>query len=452
MKIAVAKSRLDKKLVNKDIPWEELVTYLSQTKRTLETVEEYRKMSKGAQADIKDCGGFVAGELKEGRRKTGMVNSRSAITLDIDEALPDTWQKILLLFSFKCCVYSTHKHTPEQPRLRLVIPLSREISEEEYPAVARMIAKDIGIDLFDDTTYEASRLMYWPSTSSNGEFFFDSCDGELLNPEDYLNRYADWRDASTWPVSSRQSSAMKRTITEQQDPLTKPGIIGAFNNAYTIEEAIDVYLPEIYEPSAIPSRYDYIPADSSAGLVVYDNKFAYSHHATDPVCGKLLNAFDLVRLHLFGHTDDSVAIDTPVTKLPSYKSMCELALDDSRVKMIFAEERKAQAEEDFSNDDWESQLTLDKYGKVKDTMSNISTILRHDKNLRGIVFNQFKSTIDVVAPMPWPQVKPGWNDTDLACAKLYFERTYGVWSPVKFKDALLAITPQSSTEKRPESS
>ena len=27
-------------------------------------------------------------------------------------------------------------------------------------------------------------------------------------------------------------------------------------------------------------RFDYIPADSSAGLVIYD-KFAYSHHATD---------------------------------------------------------------------------------------------------------------------------------------------------------------------------
>lgn len=440
MKIAVAGKRLEKKLKNKEISWEDLLALLSQTKRTHETVDEYRKMGRAAQADIKDCGGFVAGELKEGRRKNGMVNSRSALTLDMDYALPDTWQKILMLFAFRCCVYSTHKHTPEQPRLRLVIPLSRDISEEEYPAVARMVAKDIGIDLFDDTTYEACRLMYWPSTSINGEFFFDSRDGELLDPDAYLNRYTDWHDASTWPVSSRQSAAMKRTISEQQDPLSKPGVVGAFCRAYTIEDVIDTYLAEIYEPSAMPGRYDYIPADSSAGLVVYDSKFAYSHHATDPVCGKLLNAFDLVRLHLFGSSDENAPLETPVTKLPSYKAMCEIALDDSRVKMVFAEERKAQAEEEFSDDDWQAQLTLDKFGNVKDTMSNVCTILRNDVNLKGIVFNQFKSTIDVISPLPWPQVKPGWNDTDLACAKLYFERTYGVWSPTKFKDALLAVT------------
>ena len=440
MKIATANSRLDKKLKNKDMSWEELTARLSQTLYTTETVEEYRNMSKGDQANIKDCGGFVAGELKNGRRKNGMVNCRSALTLDMDYAEPDTWEKLDMLFDFKCCIYSTHKHTPDQPRLRLVIPISREISEEEYPAVSRMVAKDIGIDLFDDTTYEACRLMYWPSTSVNGEFFFEAKDGEVLNPDDYLKRYADWRDASTWPVSSRQSAAMKRTIAEQQDPLSKPGVIGAFCRAYTIEDAIDTYLAEIYEPSAMPGRYDYIPADSSAGLVVYDNKFAYSHHATDPVCGKLLNAFDLVRLHIFGENDDKAPLDTPVTKLPSYKAMCDVALDDGKVKAVFAEERRAQAEVEFTDDDWESRLTLDKIGNVKDTMSNICTILRHDENLKGIVFNQFKSMIDVTSPLPWPQVKPGWNDTDLACAKLYFEKTYGVWSPTKFKDALLAVT------------
>lgn len=42
-------------------------------------------------------------------------------------------------------------------------------------------------------------------------------------------------------------------------------------------------------------------------------------------------------------------------------------------------------------------------------------------------------------PLPWRQVKPGWGDTDISCAKLYFERVYGIWSPTKFKDALLAV-------------
>ena len=440
MKIAIANSRTDKKLKNKEMSWEEFTKRCSSTIRTTETVEEYRKMNKGDKANIKDRGGFVAGELKEGRRKNGMVRCRSALTLDMDYAEPGSWERITLLFDFKCCVYSTHKHTPENPRLRLIVPLTRDISEEEYPAVARMVAKEIGIDLFDDTTYEACRLMYWPSTSSNGEFFFDEQDGAELDPDKYLAMYADWHDASTWPVSSRQSEAVTRQVAEQADPTTKPGIIGTFCRAYTMEEAIETFLGEIYEPSAMNGRYDYIPADSSAGVVVYDGKFAYSHHATDPVCGKLLNAFDLVRLHRFGDLDEKMPLDTPVGKLPSYKAMSEFALEDAKVKAVFAEERQAQAMAEFDDEDWESKLAIDKAGNVKDTLSNICTILRCDKNLQGIVFNQFKSMLDVISPLPWPQVKPGWNDTDLACAKLYFERTYGVWSPTKFKDALLAVT------------
>ena len=440
MKIAVGNSRMDKKWKNREISWDELCRNVSVTQRTTETVEEYRKLKKGSQDAIKDVGGFVGGALREGRRKNGMVLCRSMLTLDMDYGKPGIWDEIIMLHDFQCCVYSTHKHTPEHPRLRMIIPLSREVSEEEYPAVARMVAKDIGIDLFDDTTYEACRLMYWPSTSANGEFFFQVKDGSLLDPDAYLRRYADWHDVSTWPVSSRQSEAVRRSISQQADPLTKPGVVGAFCRAYTIEEAIDTFLPEVYAPSAMNGRYDYIPADSSAGVVLYDGKFAYSHHATDPVCGKLLNAFDLVRLHKFRDLDDKAAPDTPIGKLPSYTAMTEFALTDDRVKAVFAEDRMAQAADEFDDEDWQTKLELDRTGNVKDTLTNICTILRHDPNLQSIVFNQFKSMLDVTGKLPWPQVKPGWGDTDMACAKLYFERTYGIWSPTKFKDALLAVT------------
>lgn len=440
MKIAVGNSRMDKKWKNREISWEDFCTRVSTTIRTTETVEEYRKLKKGSQDSIKDVGGFVGGFLREGRRKNGTVACRSMLTLDMDYGKPGIWDEIIMLYDFKCCVYSTHKHTTEHPRLRMIIPLSREITEEEYPAVSRMVAKEIGIDLFDDTTYEACRLMYWPSTSTNGEFFFQTKDGEDLNPDAYLAKYDDWHDASTWPVSSRQSEAVRRSISEQADPLTKPGVVGAFCRAYSIEDAIETFLSEVYAPSVMNGRFDYIPADSSAGVVVYDGKFAYSHHATDPVCGRLLNAFDLVRLHRFRDLDDKCPLDTLIGKLPSFKAMSDFALQDERVKGVFAEERKAQASQEFDDEDWQNSLELDKAGNVKDTLTNICTILRHDENLQPIVFNQFKSMLDVVGTLPWPQVKPGWSDTDLACAKLYFERTYGIWSPTKFKDALLAVT------------
>lgn len=440
MKIAVGNSRMDKRWKNRELSWEDFCKKVSSTIRTTETVEEYRKLKKGQQDAIKDVGGFVGGHLKEGRRRNGNVLCRSMLTLDMDYGTPDIWEQIKMLFDFKCCIYSTHKHTPENPRLRLIIPLARDISEEEYPAVARMVAKDIGIDLFDDTTYEPCRLMYWASTSINGEFFYDSKDGGLLDPDVYLVRYVDWRDSSTWPVSSRQSEVIRRAVATQADPLQKPGVVGAFCRAYTIEKAIAKFLPSVYAPSAMNGRFDYIPADSSAGLVVYEDKFAYSHHATDPVCGRLLNAFDLVRMHRFGELDENTAPQTPPTKLPSYKAMTDLAIGDDEVKAVFAEDRARQAADEFSDDEWQSKLELDKTGRIKDTMSNICTILRYDEKLKNVVFNQFKNMLDVVGTLPWRQVKPGWSDTDLACAKMYFENVYGIWSPTKFKDALLAVT------------
>ena len=416
----------------------------SVTQRTTETVEEYRKLKKGMQDSIKDVGGFVGGHLRQGRRKNGMVLCRSMLTLDMDYGKPDIWDEIAMLHDFKCCVYSTHKHTPESPRLRLIIPLSREVTEEEYPAVARMVAKEIGIDLFDDTTYEACRLMYWPSTSVNGDFFFDSKDGPELDPDAYLSLYDDWTDASTWPVSSRQSEAVRRSISQQADPLTKPGVVGAFCRAYTIEEAIDTFLTDVYAPSAMNGRYDYIPADSSAGVVIYDGKFAYSHHATDPVCGRLLNAFDLVRLHRFRDLDENSPLDTPVGKLPSFKAMTDFALADEKVKTVFAEERKAQASSEFADEDWQTRLELDKAGNIKNTLRNLTLILENDPMLKPLVFNQLLDGMEIKGEVPWKHPSKFWRDADDAQLISYVDTHYGTFSARNYDIAVMKVTDDRS--------
>lgn len=444
MKIAVGNSRMDKKWKNQDLSWADLCARCGSTIRTTETVEEYRKLKKGQQDGIKDVGGFVGGHLREGRRKNGMVLCRSLLTLDMDYGTPDIWDEITLFHDFKCCVYSTHKHTPEHPRLRLLIPLKREISEEEYPAVARMVAKEIGIDLFDDTTYEASRLMYWPSTSSNGEFFYKAQDGAELDPDEYLSHYDDWHDASTWPVSSRQSEVMQHSIAQQADPLTKPGVVGAFCRAYTVEEAIDAFLSEVYAPSAMNGRYDYIPADSSAGVIVYDGKFAYSHHATDPVCGRLLNAFDLVRLHRFRDLDDKCAPDTAPGKLPSFQAMSDFALKDEKVKAVFAEERKAQASEEFSDEDWQKALELDKAGKVKNTLQNLTVILMNDPLLKPLVFNQLLDGMEIKGDVPWRHPSKFWRDADDAQLISYVDSHYGTFSARNYDIAVAKVTDDRS--------
>ena len=117
-------------------------------------------------------------------------------------------------------------------------------------------------------------------------------------------------------------------------------MVGLFNRVYfPISTAIDEFLQGVYEPTADTSgRYDFIPGEGSAGVVIYDDKFSYSHHATDPAGGKLCNAFDLVRLHKFSEDDDK----------KSYKQMCEFAMTLDKVKLQDLEEKKQRAADDFS--------------------------------------------------------------------------------------------------------
>jgi putative DNA primase/helicase len=353
--ISTGNSRKDKFWKEQTVSWEEFVKKLSRTTVTSETQQEYRQMKKYQQDNVKDVGGFVAGKLIDGRRRKDSVINRSMLTLDMDYAddAKGIAENMELLYGYACCIYSTHKHSPEKPRLRLIIPLSRPVAADEYQAVSRRLAKEIGIELFDDTTYEPNRLMYWPSTSSDGEYFFRAIEGDYLNPDEILKLYENWLDSSSWPVSSRQTTLLNKLLKKQADPLSKSGLVGAFCRSYSIEEVIEKFLSEVYEPSVIPERYDYIPADSTAGVVIYDNKYAYSHHATDPACGKLCNAFDLVRIHRFGELDEDA---DEKKQPPSYKAMLEFCTEDTEVKKQLAKEREDDLREEFEKLDEDGDL------------------------------------------------------------------------------------------------
>jgi putative DNA primase/helicase len=145
--ISTGNSRKDKFWKEQTVSWEEFVKRLSRTTVTSETQQEYRQMKKYQQDNVKDVGGFVAGKLKDGRRRKDSVINRSMLTLDMDYAddAKGIAENMELLYGYACCIYSTHKHTPEKPRLRLIIPLSRPVSADEYQAVSRRLAKEIGI-------------------------------------------------------------------------------------------------------------------------------------------------------------------------------------------------------------------------------------------------------------------------------------------------------------------
>ncbi|HFE6057764.1 TPA: VapE domain-containing protein [Staphylococcus aureus] len=372
-----AASRLSTHWTNHNMAWSDFMQKLAQTVRTKEDLTEYNKMSKSEQADIKDVGGFVGGYLKEGKRRAGQVMNRSMLTLDIDYAAQDMTDILSMFYDFAYCLYSTHKHREISPRLRLVIPLKRNVNADEYEAIGRKVADIVGMDYFDDTTYQPHRLMYWPSTSNDAEFFFTYEDLPLLDPDKILNEYVDWTDTLEWPTSSKEESKTKRLADKQGDPEEKPGIVGAFCRAYTIEEAISTFIPDLYEKHST-NRYTYHEGSTAGGLVLYENnKFAYSHHNTDPVSGMLVNSFDLVRIHLYGAQDEDAKTDTPVNRLPSYKAMQQRAQNKDAIISVAMQNAYHPVRDYLNKISWDGHKRLEKlfikYLGVEDTEVNRTT-------------------------------------------------------------------------------
>ncbi|MCR1847907.1 virulence-associated E family protein [Paeniclostridium sordellii] len=457
--IAIGRSRKEINYVNKSISYLDFINnYLKDTKYTKENYKEYINFSKDIQDNIKDVGGFVGGFLKDGKRRKDTVINRSLVTLDADFAYENMIEDIEKNCDFAMCIYTTHKHTKENPRFRIVIPLSDEVDPIEYEAIARKLAFNIGIDYFDDTTYSPSRLMYFPSTSKDGDYVFKIIDKTWLNPKDILNSYENYKDESSWPFSSgtKKKVINSNTNAPKENPRLKEGIIGAFCRVYNVFDVIEKYLSNIYKKGDSDYRYTYINGSSSNGLIIYENgDFAYSHHSTDVCLDKLCNSFDLLRLHKFSNLDEKVSVDTPINKLPSYINMIEFISKDEKVILELGNSKLKQAKEDFKdlynlNEDnneniWITKLEVDKKGMYKASNKNIVTILENDINLKGkIAYNLFSNRTMVKGDLPWRSVSDKvrgdiWQDSDDANLRVYIDITYGIVAPYKINDGLAII-------------
>ena len=329
----------------------ELWARLQTPARGTEPLAEYLNMKKAQQDDLKDVGGFMAGTLSGPRRKANAVTGRDILTLDLDNVPAGGTEDVLRrVDGLGCgyCIYSTRKHSPAAPRLRVLLPLDRTVSADEYEPLARKMAEYIGLELADPTTFEVSRLMYWPSCCADSQYIYTWQDKPLLSANGLLARYDDWRDCRLWPQVPGAVSLPKLAV-KQGDPEGKKGVVGAFCRTYDVFRAMDELIPGMYEPvDSMPGRYTYLGGSTTGGAVIYDDgKFLYSHHATDPCSGRLVNAFDLVRLHRFGDMDDEAQPGTPTNRLPSYRAMCELAVQDAGVAALMSQERYQEAVQDF---------------------------------------------------------------------------------------------------------
>lgn len=160
MKVKISSARSVKgnnQYTNELIKWADLRERFRKPKRTYETIEEYQnKLTKQEQTNVKDAAGaFVGGWLEVDEEKQGVdrnlenVISRSFLNFDFDEV--DNAEQIeqltenLYNANTEFILYSTHSHTPNKPRVRVLLPLDREVNKKEFEAISRLIVASSGL-------------------------------------------------------------------------------------------------------------------------------------------------------------------------------------------------------------------------------------------------------------------------------------------------------------------
>lgn len=325
--------------------------------RTHESVEEYWRLTKNARRDIKNAQpGFMGGELQGTRRKKEFLIGRDLVNLDVDDVTPAQADMIfeqVNALGYSYCLYSTRNHTEKKPRYRIIFPLDHTATPDKFDRITQILAARIGLQAqVDNCSERVVQFMYYPNCSADAKYIFKFADKPLAPVDELLNDTIldlhsdgetdaqraphDWRDLSQQQISNSDLSNIYTSISEVQDPLTKDGIIGDFCRAYNIHDAIARYLPHLFTPSVgFSDRYTWTRGESIDGAVVYENgRFLYSFHSTDPYSGRLLNAFDLVRLHLYGDRDAFAPEKTTMTKLPSYLAMKNLVKESVRIQAV----------------------------------------------------------------------------------------------------------------------
>ena len=275
-------------------------------------------------------GWYCAATFEPAYRDSDNFVARHALTFDFDHVGLDTWQRVKETWTgLAFAMYTTWSHTEAKPRFRVVMPLSRPCSYDEFQAVARRVATDIDIELFARESFTPAQYMFAPTRKPRGQHRSHVNAGDWLNVDEVLAEYKDWTDHTTWPHRKDGDGVHKQEA--QTRPDEKPGIVGDFCRAFRVADAIKRFeLP--YVPAGTEGRWTYTAGSRPEGAIEYDDGLKFhSHHDTDPARGQN-NAFDLVRLHRFGALDSDGDRAAAVVERPSYKAMCKLALDQPELR------------------------------------------------------------------------------------------------------------------------
>lgn len=481
-KITTFKSRYKTEGVLTEKTFEQIYFgFKTKVKRTREKYSEYISADKMTKLNIKDVGGFIGGETEGNKRINGIRIMRQLLTLDIDTKSPNVLDYIKRNVNFYCIVHTTHSHNPDENRYRIIAPLSREVNADEYEALGRRIAYSIENTkseswkgLFDETTFQANRLMFFPSVSADGEYICELLNLDMLaekqpiiDVDEILSEYLDKNDIYEWfkPEKVNTEQIGKNTL-QNKNPLKAKGMVGAFNRTYSISQAIEKFLPKVYTKER-NGRYTYIDGDShGGGMILNNDTIFYSHHGTDPANLYYRSAFDLVRIHLFGNYDNQFTPEKELEekfleKTDSFKRMIEfcrsipevVAHSDSNISLRNKlEQQEAYIDEHFTDMEEEEPATekeeevddnswLVKLDGIKSQMAKLDIIFSKDKTVGNLFyFDTFRDNICFNRKPHWHRrFKEGiaLTDKDMAHIRAHLDKVFDIRGERQIDDAIV---------------
>lgn len=122
----------------------------------------------------------------EQRGRASNVKTRTILTLDYDDLPGITLADIdlqleVMLAGCAWVAYSTYRHTPEAPRIRVFVPLSRAVGKAEYAALVDRIADDLGLGAPDPCSKVMAQIFFLASHSLGVTPWSASGDGAFMD-------------------------------------------------------------------------------------------------------------------------------------------------------------------------------------------------------------------------------------------------------------------------------
>ncbi|MDG3066795.1 primase-helicase family protein [Thauera mechernichensis] len=127
--------------------------------------------------------------IQGGKRRNSDVINVSMLVIDSDNGVP--LDDLAARYAgFQAAIYTTHSHTPDKTKARVVVPLLRPAPVKEWRAFLEGANAHFGRDIFDPATKDPARLYYLPSCPPELAEHRRSMllEGEFLDPEPLIER------------------------------------------------------------------------------------------------------------------------------------------------------------------------------------------------------------------------------------------------------------------------